>query len=116
MDALDNLREAKEALKQAKESAREPAQDYERRVAKAEVGVAKVKYEIEKAKVEALLAANTAVGAAWTAAREDELLGAIKDKETALQDWNNAKVEHSKLAGALRLPALPTQAGLFLWK
>ena len=94
----------------------EPAGTYDARVAKAEADVAKAKYEIEKAKVEALLAAKSAAGDTWTAAREDELLGAIKDKETALQDWNNAKVERSKLAGALRLPVLPTQAGLFPWK
>jgi len=123
------LREAKEVLQVAKatrdkvKEERDPQDTYaarvaeaEIRMAEAEVDVKEAKYEIEKAKVEALLAANTAVGAAWTAAREDELLGAIKDKETALQAWNNAKVERSKLAGALRLPVLPTQAGLFPWK
>ena len=119
--------EAKVRVAEAKvrvaEAQPEPAGTYDARVAKAEADVAKaeadvakVKYEIEKAKVEALLAAKSAAGDTWTAAREDELLGAIKDKETALQAWNDAKVEHSKLAGALRLPALPTQAGLFLWK
>jgi len=64
-------------------------------VAKAEADVAKVKYEIEKAKVEALLAAKSAAGDTWTAAREDELLGAIKDKETALQAWNDAKTTNT---------------------
>ena len=119
-----------EAKVRVAEAQPEPAGTYDARVAKAEVDVkeakadvakaeadvAKAKYEIEKAKVEALLAAKSAAGDTWTAAREDELLGAIKDKETALQAWNNAKVERSKLAGALRLPVLPTQAGLFPWK
>jgi len=57
-------------------------------VAKAKADVAKVKYEIEKAKVEALLAeVPPAMG--------PRLEQAIKDKETALQDWNDAKTTHT---------------------
>ena len=78
-------------VKEAKADVKEAKAD----VAKAEADVAKVKYEIEKAKVEALLAAKSAAGDTWTAAREDELLGAIKDKETALQAWNDAKTTNT---------------------
>ena len=91
-----------EAKVRVAEAQPEPAGTYDARVAKAEADVAKaeadvakVKYEIEKAKVEALLAAKSAAGDTWTAAREDELLGAIKDKETALQAWNDAKTTNT---------------------